>query len=274
MAELPELTIFAGQMSKEMKGRKVRDVDARQPKCLNVSVEELRLRLCGKTFGDCRLIGKWIACDAEPGEVFLLNTGMGGDLRFTFPGTPPAPDKYQLRVGFEDGSAFTCRFWWFGHIHVVRRDALSTHPGTSAIGPLATGPGAGLAWFSDLVGKSRGNIKSLLMDQRKISGLGNAYMHDILFAARVHPFRQCKSLSCDEVRRLHESIQYVTNRAIEIGGFETDLYGGGGYGVSGDRLCIVGYREGKPCPVCGTTIQKIKTGSTSGFVCPSCQKVN
>jgi len=273
MAELPELTVLARQMDKELRGRKVRDVDIRQPKCLNVAPEELRTRLVGKTLGGSWLIGKWIASSVEPDEIFLLNLGMGGDLRFT-PAETPLADKYQVRLEFTDGSALTCRFWWFGHVHVVRQDALPAHPETSVVGPLATSPAAGLPWFGELVGTSRGNIKGLLMDQKKISGLGNAYMHDILFAARVHPLRQCKSLTQDEVRRLHESIEYVTNRAMEIGGFETDLYGSGGYAVSGDRLCIIGYREGKPCPVCGAEIVKIKTGPTSGFVCPSCQKLN
>ncbi len=273
MAELPELTVLARQMDKELRGRKVRDVDTRQPKCLNVAPEELRTRLVGKTFNGSRLIGKWIASEAEPDEVFLLNLGMGGDLRFTS-AEMPAPDKYQVRLEFEDGSALTCRFWWFGHVHVVRRNALPAHPETSVIGPLATSAAADLAWFVGLVGKSRGSIKSLLMDQKKISGLGNAYMHDILFAARVHPLRECKSLSSDEVRALHESIESVTDRAMKIGGFEPDLYGEGGYAVSGDKLCIIGYREGKPCPVCGAAIVKIKTGPTSGFVCPSCQKIN
>ena len=290
MAELPELTILTGQMNQELKGRKVREVEARQPKCLNVPVEEFRSRLVGKTFDCCRLVGKWIVCDMQPGEVFLLNLGMGGDLRFGPAGAqdatpdaavnpPPdapssAPDKYQMRMEFEDGSVLTCRFWWFGHTHVMAREDLAAHRETSVIGPLAAGPEACLAWFRELVGTSRGNIKGLLMDQKKISGLGNAYMHDILFAARVHPLRQCRSLRPDEVERLFEAIPYVTKRAIELGGFETDLHGKGGYAVSGDRLCIIGYREGKPCPVCGTAIEKIKTGSTSGFVCPSCQKVN
>jgi formamidopyrimidine-DNA glycosylase len=185
-----------------------------------------------------------------------------------------ALEKYQLRMEFADGAALTCRFWWFGHTHVMAAENLATHRETSVIGPLATGPDAGLSWFRELVGTSRGNVKSLLMDQKRVSGLGNAYMHDILFTARVHPLRQCRSLRPDEVEALFEAIPYVTDRAIELGGFETDLYGKGGYAVSGDRLCIIGYRDGKPCPICGTAIEKIKTGSTSGFVCPSCQKVN
>jgi formamidopyrimidine-DNA glycosylase len=274
LAELPELTILAGQMNQELKGRRVRGVESHQPKCVNVPVEEFRIRLLGKTFGECRLIGKWIACDVEPGEIFLLNLGMGADLRFYPAPANDAPEKYQLRLEFEDGSALFCRFWWFGHTHVVARERLSEHPLTSVIGPLATGPDAGLQWFRELVAKSRGNVKSLLLDQRKISGLGNAYMHDILFVARVHPFRQCRTLGTEEVDRLFEAILYVSNRARELGGFETDLYGRGGYASSGDMLCIIGYKQGKPCPVCGTAIQKVKTGSTSGFVCPTCQKAS
>jgi len=117
----------------------------------------------------------------------------------------------------------------------------------------------------------RGRIKSFLLDQSKISGIGNAYIHDILFLARLHPLRQINTMSNGEIEALANAIDHGLQPSIEAGGafYEVNLYGKPG-GFTAENL-LIGYREGKPCPVCGTPIEKIKTGSTASFICPQCQ---
>jgi formamidopyrimidine-DNA glycosylase len=97
------------------------------------------------------------------------------------------------------------------------------------------------------------------------------YAHDILFRARVHPLRPANSLSEQEVGVLWQAMRDEMQEAIALGGarWEKDLYGHEGRFDLANLL--VGYKEGQPCPVCGTAIAKIKTGSTTGFICPSCQ---
>jgi formamidopyrimidine-DNA glycosylase len=115
-------------------------------------------------------------------------------------------------------------------------------------------------------------LKALLLDQSRIAGIGNAYVHDILFRAKLHPLRPIPSLSRAEIERLHDAIQTEMQRSIQVGGafYEIGLRGEPGGFMASDLL--IGYREGKPCPECGTPVEKIKTGSTSSFICPKCQR--
>ena len=97
------------------------------------------------------------------------------------------------------------------------------------------------------------------------------YMHDILFKARLHPQKKISDLSKDEIKLLYHSIMELMNLSREKGTFayESDFFGQkGGFGTDD---FLVGYKEHKPCPVCGETIVSMKTGSTSTFLCPACQ---
>jgi formamidopyrimidine-DNA glycosylase len=123
--------------------------------------------------------------------------------------------------------------------------------------------------FGALLAGRRGAIKALLMDQSKVAGIGNVYIQDILFQAGLHPNRPISEITERERAALHRAIVTNLGEATRRGGlaFEKDLYGRGG----GIKRFLIGYREGKPCPRCRTPIRKIRTGSTSSFICPRCQ---
>lgn len=111
-----------------------------------------------------------------------------------------------------------------------------------------------------------------MMDQKNVSGIGNMYMHDILFKARLHPLKKISDMNEEEIELLYNGITDVLNLSREKGTFayESDFFGEkGGYTIED---FLVGYKENKPCPVCGETIVSIKTGSTASFICPACQK--
>jgi formamidopyrimidine-DNA glycosylase len=114
-------------------------------------------------------------------------------------------------------------------------------------------------------------IKTLLLDQTCIAGIGNAYIHDILFLARLHPLRPANSLSVKERNYLIDAIHRGLEPSLAKGGafYELNLLGQKG-GFQFEDI-LVGYREGQPCPDCSAPIMKIKTGSTSSFICPKCQ---
>ena len=117
----------------------------------------------------------------------------------------------------------------------------------------------------------RGRIKSFLLNQSRIAGIGNAYVHDILFLAKLHPLRSIQTMSDAEIEELAKAIREGLQPSADKGGafYEVNLYGEKGGFLFEDIM--IGYREGEACPVCGTTIEKIKVGSTSSFICPSCQ---
>jgi formamidopyrimidine-DNA glycosylase len=214
--------------------------------------------------------GKWIFIDLEPGAMLLLNLGMGGEVLFHHKGEP-LPGNRQSAILFEDGSAFSQHFWWFGYVHTVRTAELSSHAMTASLGldPLDDDEFTLNAFEKMLIEKKQSTIKTVLMDQKNIAGIGNVYIQDILFAAGLHPLRKTTDVTASERRALYAAIRSQLGHALELGGlaFEKDLYNQPGRFTE----FLVGYREGKPCPTCGALVQKIRTGSTASFICPTCQ---
>jgi len=288
MPELPELTILARQAGSELAGKTVKDIEVGQPKCLNLPPEVMRGFLTGRTIARARERGKWLFLDLDPGGHLLVNLGMGGDLLYHprgagrpqagpgagSSGEDPRP-RYQFRLDFTDGSSLTARFWWFGYIHAVEAGGLATHKMTASLGPSPLDPDLTLERFRAMVARRpRRGVKSFLMDQKCLAGIGNVCVQDILWGARLHPLRRLGDLSPAEVEALWTSMRAVLRRGIEKGGsdYEKDLYGRrGGWSVEEDFS--VGYRQGRPCPRCGALVTKIRTGATSSFICPECQKL-
>lgn len=273
MPELPEIFILARQMNAELKGKKIVDIEVRQEKCLNMPAGEFSRLLKGKTIGGITPRGKWIITALEPADYFLLSLGMGGDVRYHKPGEA-AQDKYQLKLDFDDGSSLSVSFWWFGYAHAATTAGLKEHKMTATLGPSPLDEALFTPeLFSSMTKGSRKTIKSLLTDQKIIAGIGNVYIQDTLFRARLHPDRKSSSLSDADIVLLYKAIRDTLKSAIALGGTpERDLYGRPG--LLGQDKFLVGYREGLPCPECGAIIEKIKTGSTSSYVCPRCQQNN
>jgi formamidopyrimidine-DNA glycosylase len=159
--------------------------------------------------------------------------------------------------------------WWFGQAHFVLPRSLDQHPMTAKLGPNALD--LSLDQFRELLSRRRGGIKSFLVSQSRIAGIGNVYIQDPLFKAENHPLRPINSLSDDVIAAVWQAIRKTLQESIDHGGsaWEMDLHGE--KGRWDDSFFLVAYREGQPCPVCGTTVEKVKTGSTAGFVCPQCQ---
>jgi len=273
MPELPEITVIARQMNKELAGKQIEEVEIRQPRILNMPVQQFQETAMGKVVDSILSKGKWIFVKLNPAYFMLINLGMGAELHH-FDLNPKLPEKLQFKLTFSDGTGFTIHFWWFGYVHLVPGHGLPEHKLTSVIGVSAMDEKLTFKEFRRcLEGKNMG-VKNFLLDQKHVSGIGNVYIHDILFKAGMHPNRKTSTLSETEVRNLYEAMRSVLNRSIQLGGlaYETDFHGKKG-GFTADEF-LVGYKEGKPCPVCHTTIDKTKTGSTSSYICSRCQKLS
>ena len=123
-----------------------------------------------------------------------------------------------------------------------------------------------------IVSKSFKNIKTLLMDQHKIAGIGNIYSDDILFKAKIHPLRRASSLTNKEIKNLYNAIRNILSLAVSLGGTSISDFRDikGEKGTYGERR-LVYRRDGKPCFVCDSIIKRIKIGGRSARFCPSCQ---
>jgi formamidopyrimidine-DNA glycosylase len=213
--------------------------------------------------------GKWVFLKLEHDSWLLLNLGMGGNV-ILHANAEALPDKYQLRIDFTDGRVLTVGFWWFGFAHAVYESDLANHKMTAKLGitPIRDANFTQEHFLAMLKGR-RGAIKSYLLNQDNIAGIGNVYVQDSLFRARLHPNRKLQTLTDTEKSLLYRSIVETLTEAAAVGGlsYEKDLYGHPGR----FKEFLVGYKEGQPCPICRTTIQKIKTGSTASYICPNCQ---
>lgn len=266
MPELPEITTFARDMQRELPGRTISAIEVLQPKCLNVPVDAFLAALTGATIQQIRPHGKWLKVQTSGGWL-LLNLGMGGEIILT--DRAHMPGKYRLVFDLADGACIAVNFWWFGYAHYAAdwRD----HPMVGKLGPHFME--LSLDEFRALLRGKRGAIKTLLLDQDRMAGIGNVYVQDPLFRTRIHPLRAISTLSADEITALYHALQAHLQESIDLGGaaFELNLYGQkGGWGI--ERMSVA-YREGAQCPACGTPIAKIKTGSTASYICPNCQRL-
>jgi len=268
--ELPELIILARQMMKEIAGRRISEVEVANSKCLNMPYEQFEKTIIGKTINSIEGRGKWLFIKLDMDYLLLFNPGMGADVIYFKP-DDRLPDKYKIKFTLNDQTGFSIRVWWFCYLHLVRADELGEHKFTSKLGMSPLDSKFTLDYFKQLLKDKHGNIKTFMLDQKNIAGIGNVYIQDILFSAKIHPKRTISLLTDAEIEALHKSTRSVLSESIEFGGlaYEKDFHGNkGGYGVEQFKIA---YKPGKSCPVCQTTIQKIKTGSTSSFVCPNCQ---
>lgn len=268
MPELPEIFSRAREMKQELTEKTIAGFEIKQPKSLNIEKEAFVRALTGGQVIDVNNHGKWIMTETSKGWL-LLNLGMGGEILLVT--RAKLPNKWRTIIDFSDSSCLAINFWWFGYVHYAPVNDLGSHAMTAKLGLNANE--LTFEGLQAMLKRRKGNIKSFLLNQSYIAGIGNAYIHDILFMARIHPMRAIDTLTALEIRGLAKSIHNGLQTSINKGGafYEVNLYGKPG-GFKAEDI-LIGYREGKPCPVCGTAIEKVKTGNTSSFVCSSCQRL-
>jgi len=268
MPELPEIYHLSKQMETELAGKQITDVEVLQEKCLNIDKDELVTQVSNKTIQSISSLGKWIFIGLDTGIKLALSLGMGGDIIYHKDAAFSPHDKYQFMITFSDKSYLTIRFWWFGYFHLVKAGEEKSHKQTGDLGvfPLDKAQFT-YELFNNMLNGKRGSIKSFLMDQKNVAGIGNVY---ILFRAKLHPGRKINTMTDSDKNLLYNAICDELDEAVKLGGIvqERDLYNRPGKKYD----FLVGYKEGQPCPICGTEISKITVANTACYICSSCQK--
>lgn len=271
MPESPEITARANEMNSTLVGKKITGLEVLQPKCLNLPVQEMQDLIQNATIKEVSHHGKWIKVKTDRGWL-LINLGMGGELLLTSRNS--LPPKLRIILDFQDETCLVINFWWFGYLHYESLENLYANKMLAKLGPDVLE--ISLDQFRGLLIESRKKvrIKPFLLDQSNLAGIGNAYIHDILFLAGLHPDRLVNSLRSEEIDLLYRCIQDSLRLSLSKGGafYELTLFGDKG-GFSMEDV-LIGYKEGATCPHCGTIIQKIRTGSNQSFICPTCQPLD
>ena len=271
MPELPEVETIVRELDAALPGRTVRDVQVFRADALGaVPPRAFRTALLGRTVRRVQRRGKFLLFHLEP-EAWLV-----GHLRMTgkFVVSPPlqSPEPYQ-RVWFwlDDGSLLIFQdMRCFGTLAVVER--LADHAGLAALGMDPLSRQFTAAWFASTLAESRAPLKHWLMDQGKLAGLGNIYVAESLYAARLSPLRPADSLTAEETGRLYRAIRRILRQAIHKSGTTIRDYRrvDEKTGEFQNFLRVYG-KAGQPCPACRTPIARLVQQQRSTFYCPSCQ---
>jgi formamidopyrimidine-DNA glycosylase len=270
MPELPEVESTARSLRPRIVGRRVTSVGGVDwPRMLpNTSEDELRGVLVGLRIETVDRRGKYLLIGFE-GDLWLaVHRKMSGNLLLRSPEAPP--DRHtHLELGLDDGTCL--RFVdarKFGRVYLFDSRASLDAFVAARLGPE---PLSDLD-LGALLGKRRGRIKSLLLNQGFLAGVGNLYADEALWDARIHPLRSADSLSAREVRRLQDAIRRVLTLGIERRGTSFSTYRDSDDLPGDNQSFLNAYgRESQPCPRCGRPIQRTLIGQRSAHFCARCQ---
>lgn len=270
MPELPEVETTRVGIAPHLIGRRVEYLLIRQPKLRWPIPRTLIRKLPGQTIRAIERRAKYLLVHADAGSA-VLHLGMSGSLRVLDQST--AADKHDhydwlLDSGkllrFTDPRRFGCLLW---------QPAGALHPLLSALGPepLSDDFDGDHLWK-----RSRGrsaSIKTFIMDQAIVVGVGNIYAAEALFAAGIHPQRKAGSVSRERYARLADAIKHILHHAITRGGttLRDFISPDGVPGYFEQELFVYG-RNGESCRVCGRLIRVITLGQRSTFYCGQCQR--
>jgi formamidopyrimidine-DNA glycosylase len=274
MIEMPEAMTIARQMDETLTGKTFQHFGRGELThkflWLNKPAEEYDAILAGKQVTSARSYGRSIFLYV--GEAHLLYFAeLGGRILYHSQGGQ-LPVKYHLRWDFTDGTTMTFNMQMWGFVGLLEKSELSA-PRYADVGVPPLSVGFTIECFNQLMEeypeKTQKGVKGFLVTSKYVFGIGNGYLQDILFRAKIHPKRKIPTLSASERSSLYTAIQDTMAEAIRLNGREDehDLFDHlGGY----TRLMSNQTVE-KPCPVCGTAIEKISYLGGACYLCPNCQ---
>lgn len=270
MPELPEVETIANGLNKRVQGDRIESVwIGKKKEPLKSPAAEIARTLEGALITKVRRVGKHIVFDLTPAtgdqpSQWIVHLGMSGRMLVTAPEAEQAKHTHLIA---KLASGWDLRFVdprRFGRLEVRHEDF--TGPGAE---PLQVSSGD----FAELFRKRKTAIKAALLNQKLLHGVGNIYADESLFRSGIAPLRRASDLTQAELQKLHAMVQKVLKEAIDAGGSSVSDYVGadGEEGFFQIKHRVYG-REGEPCRVCKTPIEKIVVGGRGTHYCPKCQK--
>ena len=268
MPELPEVETIRRGLALRMTGRHIVRAEIRRPDLRRPFPPMLSELLAGMRIGNLSRRGKYILIELGSRGTLLLHLGMSGRITTGAADIPPAQHDHVV-LFLDDGTAV--RFndaRRFGLIDYVARGAEHEHPLLADMGPEPLEPSFDAAYLAGALAGKITPIKSALLDQRVVAGLGNIYVCEALYRAGISPRRIAGTIKTQRAQRLASAIQSVLQEAIEAGGSSLRDYvqTNGELGYFQHRWAVYG-REGQPCPgcTCALGVQRITQAGRSTF---------
>jgi len=271
MPELPEAESIARALDRALKGRTIAKVEVFFPR-LRTSLEPLkRAKLVGRKFLGCRRRARYAVADLDDGRSLTMHFGMSGVVRVEDAKLPRRKHEHVV-ITLDDGKAFKFedpRRFGFLEVQELGEDGWPKCLCDIGVEPLS-------AQFNGkfLFEASRGRkkpVKEFLMDNAVVTGIGNIYAAETLFASKVSPVRPAAKLTPDECALIVRNAKRILREAIKCGGTTVSDFKNvdGSEGKFVQKLRMYGKKN---CPICGTPIAKVTLGGRTSWYCPECQK--
>ncbi|KQY97927.1 5-hydroxymethyluracil DNA glycosylase [Pseudolabrys sp. Root1462] len=287
MPELPEVETVRRGLAPAMEGARIAKVEVRHRGLRWPIAKDFEKRLHGQTIDGLGRRAKYILADLSSGDVLVMHLGMSGSFRIDkdMPGDfhhERSKDAAHDHVVFHMDNGRTVTFndpRRFGSMKIVARARLDEEPLLKSIGPEPLGNQFDAAMLAAACAGKKTSLKAALLDQRVVAGLGNIYVCEALYRARLSPKRLASTIADrkgqpnDRARALVAAIKAVLNDAIKAGGssLRDHRQADGSLGYFQHNFSVYD-REGQKCPDCKGTVKRIVQNGRSTFYCPACQK--
>jgi formamidopyrimidine-DNA glycosylase len=286
MPELPEVETVRQGLRPVLEGQRLARVEARRPDLRFPLPQGFVQRLTGARIEALDRRAKYLLGRLDRGEVLVMHLGMSG--RFEIEGADRTrPGDFRLAASHQDKHAHVlfetdagARITFFdarrfGYMDLIPGEALAEHPWFKGLGPEPLGPGFDAAHLERAFAGRIQNVKATLLDQRIVAGLGNIYVCEALYRARISPLVPAGRLSKKRIAALALAVKAVLEEAIAAGGSTLRDYAraDGELGYFQHAFRVYG-REHEPCltPGCRGVVRRTVQGGRSSFHCPVCQR--
>jgi formamidopyrimidine-DNA glycosylase len=288
MPELPEVETVRRGLQPHLEGARLARVEQRRPDLRFPLPDRFAQRLTGARIERLERRAKYLIAPLDTGETLVAHLGMTG--RFLIEAAAPGKfaagefaheaggDPKHTHIVFHTERGATVSFndaRRFGYMDLIPSAGLERHAWFAGLGPEPLGPDFGPQVLADGFAGRRQSVKATLLDQRVVAGLGNIYVCEALYRARINPERAAGDLRPVELKRLAGAVKAVLEAAIEAGGSTLRDYRNaeGALGYFQHAFQVYG-REEQPCltPRCAGTVRRLVQGGRSTFFCATCQR--
>lgn len=272
MPEIAEVETVRNTLKNMILNKEIIDVNIIYPKMIESDVLEFKKILKSRKFIDIKRIGKWLLFDLS--DYYLLSHLRMEGKFFVKNHNEPIEKHEHVIISFKDHTDLRYHDTRkFGRMNLVKKENINSVEAIKKQGIEPNDERLTKEYLYNAIKKKNIPIKTVLLDQTIISGLGNIYANEVLFQARINPLMKARDLTIKNCEDIIESSNEIIKKAIEMGGTTIKSYTSS-LGVTGrfQNYLMVHKRNGLPCKRCNTNIEIIKIGGRSTYYCPRCQK--
>lgn len=275
MPELPEVESIRRSLAGRLAGCRIQEVEILLPRQIKwPDPHGFSARLMGHRIAGLKRKGKYLLFVLDNGDYLVIHLRMTGRLLYAPDGL--VQDAYARILFHLEGGAVLiyADTRTLGAVYAMKADELWRIKGLAEMGPEPLTDEFDAVYLQETLKGKKVKIKSFLLNQKFIGGIGNIYADEALFLAGIHPLRSAGSLSAGEAEVLRQAVNKVIGDGIAEGGttFRDYIDGDGKKGHHQENLFVY-HRQGMPCRNCGTCIEKIVVGGRGTHFCPRCQKI-